>query len=423
MACLRAVLPDPAAPLDPETEILTLSGVDSMVIVALLAKLEEEFGVEIRPELIAPESFGTPRRLAETVRASAREGGESPSGAAAAGAAADGSEAILLGVPLGELSGMLPCAGANLEALLRFLGAREITTLLGGQFHVELIPAERRARFEHSALAGTLERWAGLACAVDRAADTTALLALARSRLQEGFPLLVHADAGSVAWNPYYGHEHFEHAFVLDGLDGARQLAHVVDCYSNATPYGSASPLRDWKPLGDLRALVPPPDEPGFQLLHLVERGVPRPLAEEDVLDLVGRNVTAYRQALVAGRGLGSAVPWLAAGAVGEKDLGWLSLVSWLGARSRALHLEWWRELGSRFPRFGTGEVASLGAEVVTAWQGLQSMAFIAHQRVKAGRPWPQALGASLEKVAGAELGWLAGMTEWREAAGAGATP
>ena len=54
---------------------------------------------------------------------------------------------------------------------------------------------------------------------------------------------------------------------------------------------------------------------------------------------------------------------------------------------------------------------------MVAAWQGLQSMAFIAHQRSRAGRPWPQALGGALEKVAAAESGWLDRMAAWLDKA------
>ena len=400
MTCLRAVLPDPSVPLEPDTEILALDGVDSIVIVALLSRLEEELGVEIRPELISPEGFGTPRRLAGTALASGADPG--------------GGGEILLGVPLGELAAMLPCVSANLESLLRFRGAGEIPTLLGSQLYAEVSPAERRVRFEHSPPAGVIEEWAGLGWAIDRPADPAALLESAERLVRKGFPVLVHADAGTVPWNPYYGREHFEHAFVLDGFGGGR--AHVVDGYVNTTPHGAAVPFREWKPVAELASLAPPPGEPGFPLLHLEERGAPRPLTLEGARGLAAGNRAAYGRAIGEGRGLGSLVSWLAGG-VGEEDLGWLSLLSWLGTRSRALHLQWWREIEPRFPGEGAGEIADFGAEVVAAWQGLQSMAFIAHQRSRAGRPWPQALGGALEKVAAAESGWLDRMAAWLDKA------
>ena len=68
--CLHGVIPQTQPSIEPSTKVLELESVDSLVIVSLVDKLEEEFGVEIDAGLISPENFATPGRIAEAVASS-----------------------------------------------------------------------------------------------------------------------------------------------------------------------------------------------------------------------------------------------------------------------------------------------------------------------------------------------------------------
>lgn len=70
MGCLHSVIPQTQSSIEPSTKVLELESVDSIVIVSLVDKLEEEFGVEIDAGLISPENFATPERIAGAVASS-----------------------------------------------------------------------------------------------------------------------------------------------------------------------------------------------------------------------------------------------------------------------------------------------------------------------------------------------------------------
>jgi acyl carrier protein len=56
--------------VEPTTQLLELGTVDSIVIVALIAWLEQEFDIEIDPSLFEPERFATAEQIAALVAAS-----------------------------------------------------------------------------------------------------------------------------------------------------------------------------------------------------------------------------------------------------------------------------------------------------------------------------------------------------------------
>jgi acyl carrier protein len=63
LAALRAVLGE-STPLAADTELLELPGFDSMALANLVAEIEERVGGPLPDELIVPEVFATPGRLA-----------------------------------------------------------------------------------------------------------------------------------------------------------------------------------------------------------------------------------------------------------------------------------------------------------------------------------------------------------------------
>jgi acyl carrier protein len=60
--------------IDRTTTILEVGSMDSIAIVALISWLEQEFEIEIDPDLLAPEYFASPETITELVVACSQEG-------------------------------------------------------------------------------------------------------------------------------------------------------------------------------------------------------------------------------------------------------------------------------------------------------------------------------------------------------------
>ncbi|HEX2078010.1 MAG TPA: acyl carrier protein [Longimicrobium sp.] len=67
---LRAVLPPSAGPLDEDTQLYDRPGFDSLAVAGVLERLEDRLGMEMDPGLILPETFETPRTIAEALERS-----------------------------------------------------------------------------------------------------------------------------------------------------------------------------------------------------------------------------------------------------------------------------------------------------------------------------------------------------------------
>ncbi len=310
---------------------------------------------------------------------------------------------IVLGAEPGPLAGVLPCVEANIEVLLRYAGVAEVLTVLGGPCTVDAKPMSR-LWLSPMPRDDWISRCTGLRLAPSWAADATELIALIRDRAASKVPVLVHADSHSVPWNPYAGHEHHEHAFVVDGVDG--DAIHIVDAYTNTTRYGPAEPGKRWMPADTLaRELRPAADR--FELRQL--EGTPHPADPTMLVDLAAEvtkaNLTAYRSAAAAGEGA-AAVAGFANGRLGFDELGWLTLAVWLISRSRQAHVLWWKE-GPFRATAGAPDVLAAAEPVTKLWQTAQTMCYLTWRRVEAGRPYPRTLGDTLAEAAAAEDAWF----------------
>lgn len=329
-----------------------------------------------------------------------------------------------LGVVPGPNPELLSCVDANLESLLAHAGVSDLLTVLGGPCGLEVVPL-RHIELRPVPVGDWIRACSGLELINDAEPTAQAALAIARRVVGAGQPVLVTVDAYTVPWSPYHSREHHEHGFVVDGFDGDRW--HVVDSYTNNTRYGRADPMARWFGAGELLGLGAFGEAVTVSRLagELAPPGNPLARAVETVRLNQRATATARRE----GRDLAAlaAYPW-----EGETSLGmqWLSLATWLIARSRGLHARWWRQLADQdvsgsvpgsvhgSVSGSVGEVAEYGLGVAEpAWQEAQSAAYLGWRRVEAGRPCPPNVAASLVAAGEAERTWFDRMADWLAAA------
>lgn len=69
---VQATLNDSAVQVQATTALQDLSAFDSLVVVGVLERLEQQLNIEMEPGLILPETFATPRSIAAALMQSTR---------------------------------------------------------------------------------------------------------------------------------------------------------------------------------------------------------------------------------------------------------------------------------------------------------------------------------------------------------------
>ncbi|MFD0635651.1 hypothetical protein ACFQ9X_32975 [Catenulispora yoronensis] len=309
---------------------------------------------------------------------------------------------------------MLSCVEANIEVLLRHAGAADVLTALGALCSLDVLPPAQPVLTPLPRDAW-IERSTGLRLTSTPADTAAKAIDAARAAAESGSPTLVVADAFTVPWNPYAGHEHHEHGFVVDGAEGDR--LHIVDAYVNTTRYGPTEPGARWIEAAELISVLRPAGD-RFELRNLVGAG---PATDRDTVaaQAVAANVAAWREAAAEGRDA-TALARFADGGLDAEGLAWLSLAVWLISRSRQVHARWWQErtgesvdaeasVGAAAPKAAEAVVAA-AEPVLRQWQTTQTMTYLAWRRVEAGHPCPTTLAATLSAAAEAETAWFEAM-------------
>ena len=67
IATVQAVLHDTTVPIHETTSLQDLKGFDSLAVVGLIERLEDQLGIELDPALILPETFANPSTIAEAL--------------------------------------------------------------------------------------------------------------------------------------------------------------------------------------------------------------------------------------------------------------------------------------------------------------------------------------------------------------------
>lgn len=313
-----------------------------------------------------------------------------------------------LGVRPGPHRERLLCVEANLEAMLGWHGVADTPTVLGA-LSAPRLTVSGEIRIRSSSLDDWLHSHTGLTVVRDSAGDAVHLIDRAVATVLAGSPVLVSADVYGVPWSPYRGHEHHEHGFVVDGVDGGE--VHVVDAYTNATRYGKAEPVARWCSAAELGAALAA-GRGWLGLLHLSGEPGPRRDPLDTATRAAGLNGRGHAEAIADGTDVGvlDRTDWTTASLA---DLAWLSLATWSVARGREMHACWWAGLAAAGVP-GADRVAELGAgSVEPAWQRARSAAYLAWRRVEAGRVCPPALRETVALAAVADASWTASIDSW----------
>lgn len=158
------------------------------------------------------------------------------------------------------------------------------------------------------------------------------------------------ADAFSLSWVPYAGHQHMEHSFLFRDCG---DVCEIVDSYQNVTPWGEARP-GTWQ--------VPWDSLPRAVVVEFAFGGVP---ARSPITPLV-LDADAVADAVCA-------------------DVERMVLDIWLLARSRGLHAVWL-------------DSASF-EEHAHDWTSLAAHSYVAMRRVSRGGPLAPSVPAELRRL------------------------
>ena len=296
-------------------------------------------------------------------------------------------------------SDYLDCINDNLAALLRHHGAKDVRTPFACQWHMDFDEKNGDLPLpglERVPVAGLIVEQTGLefVAPTDQGGDPVATCAAAVAR---GQPVLAVGDAFMMPWQPYFGRQHMDHSFVVDGVSEDRELLHIADAYQNKTQWGEARPGTTWLPAMGLAPILESSD--GWQGGHLfvVEQSDESP-GEVDHRALVAANAKHVLDELREGRVLRRFSGFYAERADDLQAVRQFTLACWLVARARALHGLWLRDLSQR-PEAVVDErtAADYDERVTQPWKRVTEFSYVMERRAGAGKAPPRSAFELLE--------------------------
>jgi hypothetical protein len=286
-------------------------------------------------------------------------------------------------------SAYLDCLNDNLAVLLDYLGVTDIRTPFACQWYFDFDPSahDRRPILESFPVEDFIRQHTG--CSIKksqfergRAVETCSEL------VQRGQPVLVFGDAFLMPWLPYFGQEHMEHSFIVDGISADQQVLHIVDAYYNRTEWGTATPTATYLPVMGLEPIIHNVESPhGGAFWTMQQDG---PAHAVDFLALLQRNA---EQMGMQARDAGPLSRFCQHYAEAIRDASAIkefTLACWLVARARGYHHLWLSDVASTHPNlFDPTFVDRFSQDVVAPWQRVSEFAYILFRRVSQGRTPP----------------------------------
>lgn len=286
------------------------------------------------------------------------------------------------------VSGTLPdapflnCDNAHLAALQQFYGAASPADPMGSQWYFRLRTPDQVPETLRVPVLDAIAAMTGLVFERGQL-PMPEYYDRVREMVAGGTPLIFYGDAYHMPWLPYFGNDSSAHPTVLHGVTGG-ELFHVVEAYTNSTPWGRVVPGPATVTREEFRTLVEAlgPEQIG-EVIWLRTRREPAP---PDPVDVLRSNAEAIEDRIGHHGDLAGWAQWGRDNADGPETAALFDLGCWEVNRARSCHAAWLRRLAASSPRLLPPEMAErFAAEIAAPWQRVSQFAYVNAQRVRKG--------------------------------------
>jgi hypothetical protein len=294
-------------------------------------------------------------------------------------------------------SAYMDCVEDNLALLLLHLGQQDVRTPFACQWHFSFDEAQSMPVLCRDSFQRRIEEQTGYRV-YQKDLDIARSGEVLSAYIQKGQPTLVFGDAFFMPWLPYFGQDHHEHSFIIDGMSDDRRFVHIVDAYENTTVWGKACPIACELPLTALPVILDLESEHAKACLWLEHRGE----GEAPVLNLKDMLLVNARHMIASCQQeqLQHFAYYYHALMPDMEAAKKLEVALWLITRARSLHALWLRDLASRAPMLLPDFYADCyEQQVALAWKRVCEQAYLLMQRLKRGRSLPEGCFQLIEQT------------------------
>lgn len=298
-------------------------------------------------------------------------------------------------------SAYLDCVTCNAALLLLHAGQGDVRTPFAYQWYFafeENLP-QAQPLLGKTSFIEAVDIWTGYRIQQARLSISNCLDVL-RAFIKRGQPVLVFGDAFCMPWLPYYGHEHLEHSFIVDGIDEDEQLIHIVDAYENVTEWGHAQPVACELAAATLPDMLNREGAYAGTLLFVEkkQKGADRSI-KAALLENAQQMIAAHQR-----QRLHTFARYYQALMPDSSAAKRFTLALWLIARVRALHGCWLDDIAEQQPALLPSLYAQHYQEqVVIPWKRASEQAYLLQRRILRGHKAPEACFSMLEEVIAAQ--------------------
>jgi hypothetical protein len=286
-------------------------------------------------------------------------------------------------------SAYLDCLNDNLAVLLDHLGVHDRRTPFACQWYFDFDPADpaHGPILESLSVEDLIREQTG--CTLQKGQlERGRAVEQCRAFVECGQPVLVFGDAYLMPWLPYFGREHMEHSFIVDGISADHKLLHIVDAYTNRTEWGMAAPTETCLPALALEPITQDLDAPRHGSFWIMQQTATSTTA--DIGALLKRNAEQMRVQARPDGPLAVFCQHYADAITDVPAVKAFTLACWLVARARAYHQLWLSDVARAQPDLLDQHFVDLFAhDVVQPWQRVSEFAYIVFRRVSQGRTPP----------------------------------
>ncbi|GGS49207.1 hypothetical protein F2B00_09755 [Streptomyces parvus] len=310
----------------------------------------------------------------------------------------------------------LNCDNAHLAALQQFYGVSEPSAAMGLQWSFELRTTDEVPVTLRVPVLDSIARETGLVFERRQLPlpgyydDVAALVA-------EGTPLIVYGDAFHMPWLPYFGNDSSAHPTILAGVTD--DAFHIVETYTNSTPWGRVVPGPARVPRPEFEKLVAAlgPGQRG-EVLFLVSRVPANPT---DPADALRANAEAVLRQVGERGDMATYAQWARDNATDPEAMGRYDLGCWEVTRARSCHSVWLGRLAGTRPDLLPADLAQrFHEEIDLPWRRASQFAFVNSQRVaKGAKPSTASFDLVAGRLADAETAFARDLLTHLDAKGA----